>query len=89
MQTQKVGVREFRDRLATFLEASAPVAITRHGVTVGFYIPARQSRNAVQMTALHAAAAQLEALVAASGATEDELVNDFKEVRRSRRKTYT
>ena len=41
------------------------------------------------MTALHAAAAQLEALVAASGATEDELVNDFKEVRRSRRKTYT
>ena len=87
MQTQKVGIREFRERLATFLEASGPVAITRHGETVGYYIPARPSKDAAHVAALRTAAAQLDALLAASGATEDELVNDFKEARRSRRKT--
>src|SRR5215467_9722488 len=89
MQTQKVGIREFRERLATFLEASGPVAITRHGETVGYYIPARPSKDAAHVAALRTAAAQLDALLAASGATEDELVNDFKEARRSRRKART
>jgi antitoxin (DNA-binding transcriptional repressor) of toxin-antitoxin stability system len=89
MQTQKVGIREFRERLATFLEASGPVAITRHGETVGYYIPARPSKDAAHVAALRTAAAQLDALLAASGATEDELVNDFKEARRSRRKVRT
>ena len=89
MQTQKVGIREFRERLATFLEASGPVAITRHGETVGYYIPARPSKDATHVAALRTAAAQLDALLAASGATEDELVTDFKEARRSRRKAGT
>ncbi len=89
MQTQKVGIREFRERLATFLEASGPVAITRHGETVGYYIPARPSRDVAHVAALRTAAAQLDALLAASGATEDELVNDFKKARRSRRKVRT
>ena len=83
MQTQKVGIREFRERLTTFLEASGPVAITRHGETVGYYIPARPSKDAAHVAALRTAAAQLDALLAASGATEDELVNDFKEARRT------
>lgn len=89
MQTPKVGIREFRERMATFLEASGPVAITRHGETVGYYIPARPSKNSAHLAALRTAAAQLDELLAASGATEDELVNDFKEARRSRRKART
>ena len=86
MQTQKVGIREFRERLAQFLEASGPVAITRHGETVGYYIPARPSKDVAQLAALRKAAEQLDALVAAKGVTEDELVNEFKEARRRRRK---
>ena len=66
MQTQKVGIREFRERLATFLEASGPVAITRHGETVGYYIPARPSKDAAHLAALRTAAAQLDALLAAA-----------------------
>ena len=89
MQTQKVGIREFRERLATFLEASGPVAITRHGETVGYYIPARPSKDAAHLAALRKAAEQLDALLADKGVTEDELVNDFKEARRSRRKART
>ena len=87
MQTQKVGVREFRENLTTFLEASVPVAITRHGETVGYYIPAHANKDSANLAALRKAAAQLDARLAASGVTEDELVNDFKEARhRSRRK---
>lgn len=82
MQAQRVGIREFRERLASFLEASAPVAITRHGETIGFYIPAHPSRKTADLDALRRAAEQLDALLAASGATEDELVNEFKQARR-------
>lgn len=43
MGTLKVGMREFRDNLATYLlESDSPVAITRHGDTVGYFIPARR-----------------------------------------------
>lgn len=86
MQTRTVGIREFRERLATYLEASGPVAITRHGEMMGYYIPARPSKNAVHLAALRKAAEQLDAILTASGSTENDLVTEFKEARRSRRK---
>ncbi|MBC8167876.1 MAG: hypothetical protein H7Y20_18660 [Bryobacteraceae bacterium] len=85
MQLHKVGIREFRERLASFLESSGPVAITRHGETVGFYLPARPSRKTADLSALRAAARQLDALMAAGGVTENELLIEFKETRRSRK----
>jgi antitoxin (DNA-binding transcriptional repressor) of toxin-antitoxin stability system len=46
MGTLKVGIREFREKLASYLlETDETVAITRHGDTVGYYIPARRKRN--------------------------------------------
>ena len=33
MSTIKVGVREFRERIASFLESDTPVAVTRRGET--------------------------------------------------------
>jgi hypothetical protein len=42
METVKVGVREFRENLAGYLESGRPLAIMRHGETLGFYIPAKQ-----------------------------------------------
>lgn len=89
MQTQKVGIREFREKLATFLEAAGPVAITRHGETMGYYIPARPTKDIANLAALQTAAKQLDALIAARGVPEDELVNEFKEARLSRRKSRT
>ena len=72
-----------------FLEASGPLSITRHGETVGYYIPTRPSKDAAHLAALRTAAEQLDALLAAHGVTEDELVNEFKEARRNRRKVRT
>ena len=39
METAKVGMREFRAGMAEFIASNAPVAVTRHGQTVGYFIP--------------------------------------------------
>jgi antitoxin (DNA-binding transcriptional repressor) of toxin-antitoxin stability system len=85
MQSVRVGIREFRENLASYIESSTPVAITRHGETVGFYVPARRKREQADLEALRRAGEQLDALIAAAGTTEEELVEDFKEVRRRNR----
>jgi PHD/YefM family antitoxin component YafN of YafNO toxin-antitoxin module len=52
MGTVKVGIREFREKLASYLlEAEQPLAITRHGDTVGYYIPARPKRTEAERAA--------------------------------------
>ena len=85
MQTAKIGVREFRENLAVYLDADAPVAITRHGETIGFFIPTKR-RRIEDRAALQSAATQLDEMLASAGVSEDELVEDFKKARR-RRKT--
>jgi antitoxin (DNA-binding transcriptional repressor) of toxin-antitoxin stability system len=42
VETEKIGMREFRENLAGYLESGKPLAITRHGETLGFYIPAQK-----------------------------------------------
>ena len=39
METTKVGIREFRSDLAEYIASNTPVAITRHGQTVGYFVP--------------------------------------------------
>jgi len=87
METVKVGIREFRDNLASYLlESSAPVAITRHGDTVGYYIPARPKRSEADRVALREAAAKWHETMAAAGLTEEEAMEDFKRLRAADRK---
>ncbi|MFZ0820958.1 MAG: hypothetical protein WAM91_12875 [Candidatus Acidiferrales bacterium] len=87
MSTLKVGIREFREKLATFiLEADTPLAITRHGDTVGFYIPVRRKRTETERAALEEAAARLQQILAAKGISEDEIVSDFKRWRSAKNK---
>lgn len=84
MEAIKVGIREFRAKLARYLlESDAPVAITRHGDTVGYFIPARRHLDA-EREALKEAAAKLDEMLAAYGITEDEIIADFKAKRRER-----
>ena len=85
MQSAKVGIREFRENLASYIESSTPVAITRHGETVGFYVPARRKRQQADLDALRKAGEQLHALIAAAGVSEDDLIADFKKARRGAR----
>src|ERR1700688_1512974 len=81
MPTIKVGVREFRERIASFLESDIPVAVTRHGETLGVYVPTRRKRpKAADISELKAAADRLAKALA--DVDEEELVADFKELRR-------
>jgi antitoxin (DNA-binding transcriptional repressor) of toxin-antitoxin stability system len=41
MKSAKVGIREFRENLSSYLESPSPVAITRHGATIGIYVPTK------------------------------------------------
>jgi len=87
METVKIGMREFRDNLATYLlESDAPVAITRHGDTVGYFIPARRKRSDSERSAMTEAAGRWQKVLAAEGISEDEVVADFKQWRKKRPK---
>ena len=82
METLKVGMREFRDKLATYLlESENPVAITRHGDTVGYFIPARRKRSDADKAALKEAATRWQEILDREGISEDETVTDFKQWR--------
>lgn len=85
--TLKVGIREFRDKLASYLlESEEPVAITCHGDIVGYYVPARRKRSETERATLKVAAAHLQQALAADGISEDEILKDFKRWHRSQRK---
>ena len=74
MPLPTVGIREFRARLADYLlESDQPVAVTRHGATVGYFIPARAARADLDRLALKEAAAQMDALLQREGVTEADL----------------
>lgn len=83
METVKIGIREFRENLAGYLESGTPLAITRHGETLGFYIPAQKRSRKAEVEAMRAAAKDLDEMIASWGASEDELVEEYKGIRRS------
>ena len=85
MQTVTVGIREFRENLAGYLESGKPLAITRHGETLGFYIPAQKRNQKAEVDAMRAAAKELDEMIASWGATEDELMAEYKQIRRAAR----
>ena len=85
METVKVGMREFREKLADYLESGTPLAITRHGETLGFYIPAQKRSRKAELDAMRAAAKDLDQMISSWGASEDELMNEYEEIRRAAR----
>jgi PHD/YefM family antitoxin component YafN of YafNO toxin-antitoxin module len=87
MEAVKVGMREFRDKLATYLlESESPVAITRHGDTVGYFIPARRKRSDADKEALREAATRWQEVLDAEGLSEDEAVAGFKKWRSTQKR---
>jgi antitoxin (DNA-binding transcriptional repressor) of toxin-antitoxin stability system len=85
METVKIGIREFRENLSGYLESDAPLAITRHGETLGYYIPAHKRSRKAELEAMRAAAKELDEMIASWAAGEDELMAEYKEIRRSAR----
>ena len=82
MDTDKVGIREFRAGLAEYIASHKPVAITRHGQTVGYFIPT-QGQAVAELAALKKAAAELDRLLAASSVDIEEVEAEFKAARKA------
>ncbi len=82
MDTTKVGIREFRAGLAEYIASDKPVAVTRHGRTVGIFIPTPGPSQADQL-ALAQASARLKAVLPLDEDEVDALVKDFKVERRA------
>jgi len=84
MEATKVGVREFRASLAEYIEGTKPVAVTRHGQTVGYFIPAR-GQNEAELAALKQAAQTLDALLTQHDVDVDAVVAEYKQKRKKAR----
>lgn len=85
METAKIGIREFRENLANYLDSKTPVAITRHGATIGIYVPTKPKPSQADQEALRIAGEKMQQMIAAAGTSEDEIIADFKKLRRKRR----
>jgi len=85
METAKVGIRQFREQLGDYLESAKPVAITKHGRTVGFYIPVHRAPELEEREALREAGRRLDAWMAEQKVSDDDLVADFERSRKSGR----
>ncbi len=81
METAKVGIREFRADLAEYIASSTPVAVTRHGQTVGYFIPT-QGQVGADLAALKKASKALDRLLEAQSVDVEDVVADFKAVRK-------
>jgi antitoxin (DNA-binding transcriptional repressor) of toxin-antitoxin stability system len=84
MQSSRIGIREFRENLSSYLESETPVAITRHGATIGIYIPTRPKPSQADLEALRIAGEKMQELLASAGTAEDEIVKDFRQARHRR-----
>jgi len=86
MATVTVGVREFQENLARYLESDAPIAITQGGRKVGVYFPARRQRTEAELAAFDKSATVWQAELDAAGVTEEGAVKDFEQWRAAGRK---
>jgi antitoxin (DNA-binding transcriptional repressor) of toxin-antitoxin stability system len=86
MDALKVGIRELRADLPKFLlETGRPLAVTRHGETVGYYIPTRKRVSDADAEALREAARTMDALLSSSGLNEEALAAEFEVLRKAKR----
>lgn len=76
--TQRIGVRELREKLSLFLESSEAIEVTRHGQTIGFFIPIPKQPRQEQREALLDAGKRMDDELIRLGLKEDGLLEEFK-----------
>ncbi len=73
---KSVGVREFRDHATTFLSGADPIAVSKHGQVIGFYIPVERDRDQA-VRAVEQLGRTVEKLLEETGMSEDQLAELF------------
>jgi antitoxin (DNA-binding transcriptional repressor) of toxin-antitoxin stability system len=78
----RIGMRELREKLSEYLESSVPIEVTRHGQTIGFYIPIPKKPSQSERDAMLEAGRRMQEELARLGISEDEVVADFQQWRK-------
>lgn len=80
---ESVGIREFREHLYKYTrENQEPIALTNHGETIGYYIPAQPQPHKKDIESLRQAITKLSNILAEKGLSEDDVVADFQGLRK-------
>jgi PHD/YefM family antitoxin component YafN of YafNO toxin-antitoxin module len=82
---KKVSIREFRNNLAKYISATEPIAVMHHGHTVGYFSPTHKEPEQAELESLKVAAEKLDRLLANREITEDELVEEFRQLRQEKK----
>ncbi|PSJ16175.1 type II toxin-antitoxin system Phd/YefM family antitoxin [Nitrosomonas supralitoralis] len=82
--THRIGVRELREKLSLFLESNETIEVTRHGQTIGFFIPVPKRPGQAQREALLEAGKRMDDELVRLGLQEDDLLEEFRQWRDQR-----
>ena len=74
----RVGIRELRARLASHLESATPIEVTRHGRTIGLYVPLPHDSGMNERESLLEAGRRMQAELERIGLDEKTLQSDFQ-----------
>ena len=59
----RVSIGKLRANLANYLKSPQPIAIVRHGQTIGYYVPASVDESEIEQKSLKQAVSKLEGLL--------------------------
>jgi antitoxin (DNA-binding transcriptional repressor) of toxin-antitoxin stability system len=85
MPTERVGIRQFRENLSEYIDSTEPVAITRHGQTVGIYVPTKPKVTEEDRRAFREAGERMRAVLREDGIDPEDLIREFDELRKPKR----
>ena len=83
---KKIGLREFESDLEKYISVNEPVAVMNRGQTVGYFLPTHKKLE--QIKSLKIAAEKLDRLLIDKGITEDELVEEFRQLQQEEKNRY-
>ena len=83
---QRVGVREFKQRITAWLGAGETLVIERHGTPVGFYVPIEAKDRIAGAASLARLGATVAEVLERAGGSEDELADELGGRRRRTRR---
>lgn len=84
MEIQSVGIKEFRANLHKYTkQTSEPIAVTSHGVPIGYYIPTQPTPQKQDLLALQEAVQKITQLLQIQGVSEEELLADFQRAKKN------
>ena len=75
-KVKNVGVREFRDHATTYLSGSDPIAVSKHGQVIGFYIPLERDAELAKRS-IEQLGRSVEKILEETGMSEHELAQLF------------